>query len=142
MKVLMWHCAKFRLGNINHSHRIKAIDHRNNDISEQNVIVPWITVESEKDIFFLDDVIQEIEKMSATYNTKLVVITPFGHLSNTHCNKKKAYEILQTLTQRLVDKMFAAQLAHFGSYKDVEFLSEAHPEQVKFRTYPKPVYSE
>jgi len=146
MKVLMWHCKKFRISNIKHSTRMNIIDNQINEIDEMDemdemdVIVPCITIESAEDSLFLEDLIEEIAEMSAIHQTKKIIVAPFGHLSHLCCARKKAYHILQTLVTMLKEKGFVTKLVHFGSHKDTEFLSESHPEQVRFRTYPKPVW--
>ena len=140
MKVLIWHCKKFRISNIKHSTRMNIIDNNINGIDEIDVIVPCITIESAEDSQFLEDLIEEIAEMSVIHQTKRVIVAPFGHLSHLCCTRKKAYHILQTLVTMLRNRGFVTKLVHFGSHKDTEFLSESHPEQVRFRTYPKPVW--
>lgn len=140
MKVLLWHCSKYKISNINHSTRMKLIDSNFSDFDLNNVIVPWITIESANDINFLDELIDEIAIMKSIHQTNYVAVTPFGHLSSLHCSRKVAYEILKKLVDTLNSKEFIASMIHFGSYKDLEFMSESHPEQVKFREYPKPHY--
>jgi hypothetical protein len=120
---------------------MKTIDHRNGGVDAENVIVPWITIESSEDTVFLEELAEEILIMSKTHNTNHVVILPFAHLSNVHCKRRIAYDILQKLVKVLEEKSFTVDMVHFGSYKDTEFLSESHPDQVKFRTYPKPDYA-
>jgi len=49
MKVLFWYCKEFKIRNIILSKRIKEIKQDKfiiKNISEENVIVPWITIEN------------------------------------------------------------------------------------------------
>jgi hypothetical protein len=48
MKTLIWFCRDFKIGNVIPSKKIKQLDQDKfitENISEKNVIVPWITIE-------------------------------------------------------------------------------------------------
>lgn len=140
MKALIWHCKRFRVGNIEHSTRMAPIDYQTECIDETNAITVWVTVETKGDINFLEELMKDIELMCEIHGTNNIIIAPFAHLSELHCKRKNSYSILKNLAISLKDKGLVVKLVHFGSYKDMEFFSESHAEQVRFRTYPKPVW--
>lgn len=116
------------------------MDKDESNILEENVIVPWITIESEKDYNYFDDFLQDLTEMKNHFKTNKVVLTPFAHLANSQVTFKTAFRILCDLDDFLKQNGFITIKAHFGSAKDLKFYSPADKLQVVFRSYPKPEY--
>lgn len=138
MKTLIWHCAYFKMGKVLNSTRMSKIDNNNNLINEANVIVPWVTVESSEDVNFFSEFYDEMYFLKGRYKTNKIVLLPFAHLSSQICKKEIAFDILNKLKYYLETKNLIVTMAHFGSYKDIEFCSKADIHQVKFRAFPAP----
>jgi len=138
VKTLIWHCAFFKIGKVVNSTRMSKLDGNKNIIDEKNVIVPWVTIESSEDVNFFQEFYSEIYFLKERFKTNKIVLLPFAHLSSQICNNKVAYDILNKLQHFLETKNMIVTMAHFGSYKDIEFCSKSDIHQVKFRAFPVP----
>ena len=85
MKVLIWYCEKFAIKDIQDSSRMNKIDENENLIDDNNVIVPWITIETKEDSNYFEDLLKELKLVKSIYNTNKVIILPFAHLSSIWC---------------------------------------------------------
>ncbi len=138
MKTLIWYCRKFRISNVKKSTRMNPIDQEvEENIDEKNVIVPWITVESEKDKNFFDDFLSDIKKVSDKFKTNKIILVPFAHFTSKIPKKEISFKVFNELYNFLVSKNYEVKKVHFGSYKDILLDSPANEYQVMFRSYPK-----
>ncbi|MFH0906232.1 MAG: threonyl-tRNA synthetase editing domain-containing protein [archaeon] len=134
MKALIWHCKYFKIKN----HKLFlniTIDQEPKNIEENNVIVPWITIETQKDEKCFKKILKDIIFLKERFNTNKVILTPFAHLSNKNADINISYEILNKLEIFLTKNNFNVTRVHFGSSKDTFFESEADKYQVIFRSY-------
>ena len=107
------------------------------NIDEKNVIVPWVTIESEKDKIFFDDFLNDIRVVADKFKTNKIILFPFAHFSSKIPKKETSFKIFDNLYEFLIKNNFNVKKAHFGSYKDVLLDSPANEYQVMFRSYPK-----
>lgn len=139
MICLIWHLKNLYIGNVINSDRIKEIkqdDVTNLEIDGENVISPWVTVESKDDIEYFDLFLKDILFLKKRFNTNKIIIMPFAHLTNKICKKEHAFYVITKLKNFLIKNGFECNVAHFGSGKDVKFFSESDKYQAIYRKYP------
>ncbi len=141
MKCLIWYCKELYMGNVHPSERIKEeLDKKELDINENNIIMPWVTIETENDYNYFEDFLETINEMKNHFNSNKIALTPFAHLANSQVSFKTAFRIICDLEEFLKQKGFTVIKGHFGSAKDLRFYSPADTKQVVFRSYPKPEF--
>jgi hypothetical protein len=140
MKCLIWYCKDLYIGNIQVSDKAKDLDNDENTIDDNNCIFPWITIETEQDYNYFDDVLKDINSLKEHFKTNKIVLMPFAHLANSQVSFKTAFRILCDLEEHLKKNGFLVTKGHFGSAKDLKMYSPADKMQVIFRSYPKPEY--
>jgi hypothetical protein len=95
MKVLMFHCKRFKYKITGYSNRPKNIKPErieNKSESSKNCILSFVTIEESdenlKELSF--NLSTEILKFAKETKTKNAVICPFAHLSNNLANSERA----------------------------------------------------
>lgn len=122
------------------SEKSKNILDENYDVGVGNSLVLWVTIESLNDKNYFGELLKDIVQLSKRFNTKVVVLTPFVHLTNKPLNQKQSLVIIKALEKYLGEKGFGVKKAHFGSAKDLKMSSPADKYQVVYRSYPKPIF--
>ncbi len=141
MKILIWHCQEIFIGNIKKINEdLLNIDNKIEEISEKNVIVPWVTIESESDYNYFEDLLIDLKKLCKRFKTNKIVLIPFAHFSNKIPLNKISFRIISDLENYLIQNNLKVSRAHFGSAKDIRFFSPADSKQVLFKQYPKPEF--
>jgi len=139
MKSLIWYCKNLAVTNIQQMKNSENVcDNNSSEIMAQNVIVPWVTIESESDYNYFEDFLTDLKKVSKRFKTNKIVIIPFAHFANKLPPYSISFRIINDLGQYLEKNGFETKRAHFGSAKDLMFFSPADKYQVIARQYPEP----
>ena len=140
MKVLIWHCDSYFVGNPIKSQKAQNINDDNHNVDVKNSLVIWATIESLDDNSYFPDLLNDINLLSKRFDTKIIALTPFAHLTNKPLNLKQSFLIIDKLNDYLKENGFDVKRAHFGSAKDLRMFSPADQYQCVFRSYPKPEF--
>jgi len=140
MKLIIWHCDSYFIGNPIKSQKAQNNVETVKNIDVKNSLSIWITIESLEDKNYFSDLLRDIDPLSKRFNIKLIVLTPFVHLTNKPLNLKQSHIIIKELGSYLHKKGFDIKRAQFGSAKDLKMVSLADQYQCVYRSYPKPEF--
>jgi hypothetical protein len=98
--------------------------------------VPWITIQSKKDVDYFDLFLNDINLLKKRFKTNKIILLPFAHLTEKIASGDVSFLILEKLKIFLQNNDFDVKMAHFGSAKDLTFISPADEYQVIHRSYP------
>jgi len=140
MKALIWHCDSYFVGNPLKSKTAQNISDDGHNINVKNSLSIWITIESLDDKNHFEELLVDLKLLSKRFDTKVITITPFAHLTNKPLNLKQSFLIIEELELFLKELGFDVQRAHFGSAKDLKMSSPADQYQCVYRSYPKPEF--
>jgi threonyl-tRNA synthetase len=131
MRFLSFHCEyfKYKTTKKTRSKILEELNETNRSGEIENVILLLISIEKqdESNTSFIDNGINEIEKIVKQLKVNNIVLLSFAHLFGELSNSEFGFEALKKLELKLKESNYTILRPPYGWFNELELKAKGHP---------------